>query len=343
MLLKRFLIAACGAMLLAFGLPLLTLRMDNGSPSQGESSQLEEEKLGQALAVSGQSFDEKTQVTVLMGEKVETLTLGQYLQGVVAAEMPASFPPEALKAQAVAARTYTIYKLEAYAQGVEIPSVHQGAQLCDDFSHCKAYVNLKSTQEKLWGDKAPEYAALIEQAVSTTDGMVVTYQGAPVAAVFHAASAGKTEAALDVWGTAHPYLVSVESPGEEECPKYLGTVSINPKEFASKFWETHPEANFNEAPITWFKDSARSQSGGIINVLVGGVRVSGNEIRNLLGLNSTNFTLQASDEALVFSTTGYGHGVGMSQYGARELALEGKSFGDILKWYYTGTEITIKS
>ena len=241
------------------------------------------------------------------------LALGDYLEGVLAAEMPASFPPEALKAQAVAARTYTLYKLNAYEQGVAIPDIHQGAQLCDDFTHCKAYVNLEENQQTLWGDQAKEYRKAIQEAVESTDGMVVTYEGQAIAAVFHAASSGKTEDALDVWGASHPYLVSVDSPGEEACPNYYGTVSITPQEFAKKFWEKHPEANFNDPPQGWFRASQRSQTGGIIHVLVGGVRVSGSEIRTLLGLNSTNFTLQASDSALVFSTVGYGHGVGMSQ------------------------------
>ena len=334
---KRFVITACAALLLAYGLPLCTLGMDK-APEKQKSQSPE----GSELA-SAQGYDEKTQVTVLIDGQVQTLPLSQYLRGVVAAEMPASFPAEALRAQAVAARTYTLYKLDAYEQGVEIPVEHQGAQLCNDFTHCKAYVDVEAMKEDLWGDQADKYQAVIDDAVSSTDGMVVTYQGDPIAAVFHAASSGQTEAALDVWGSSHPYLVSVESPGEEACPKYEGTVTISPQEFASKFWEKHPEANFNDAPTGWFKDSNRSQSGGIINVSVGGVRVSGTEIRTMLGLNSTNFTLEASDDALVFHTTGYGHGVGLSQYGARELALEGKNFSDILKWYYQGTEITIKT
>lgn len=344
---KRLLTAAMIAALLAYGLPLLTLGMGGD-----KDKQTEEEETGQAQEVQGiqsdptpvsaQSYDEKTQVTVLTQGQVETMPLSQYLRGVVAAEMPASFPPEALKAQATAARTYTLYKLQAYEQGVEIPESHMGAQLCDDFNHCKAYVDLDQVQQSLWGEDAAQYRAAIESAVGDTDGMVVTYQGEPIAAVFHAASSGRTEDALDVWGASHPYLTSVESPGEQDCPKYQGQVSISPSQFAEKFLEAHPEADFSQPADTWFRDSHRSQSGGVIDVLVGGVRVSGGEVRSLLGLNSANFTLQASEEALVFSTLGYGHGVGLSQYGARALALEGKSFSEILKWYYQGTEIAIK-
>lgn len=343
---KRLLTAAMITALLAYGLPLLTLGMDGQKDKQaegtGEAGQTQEARDGQAAPVSAQSYDEKTQVTVLIQGQAETLPLSQYLRGVVAAEMPASFPPEALKAQAVAARTYTLYKLQAYEQGVDIPDSHKGAQLCDDFSHCKAYVDLDQVEESLWGEDAAEYRAVIDSAVSDTDGMVVSYQGEPIAAVFHAASSGRTEDSLDVWGASHPYLTSVESPGEQDCPKYQGQVSIEPSQFAETFLAAHPEADFSQPADTWFRDSHRSQSGGVIDVLVGGVRVSGAEVRGLLGLNSANFTLQASEEALVFSTLGYGHGVGLSQYGARALALEGKSFSDILKWYYQGTEISIK-
>lgn len=338
---KRLLTATLLVVLLSYGLPLLTLGVEP-EEKQPEPQQ-EEARDGQAVQVSGQSYDEKTQVTVLTEGQVQTMPLSRYLRGVVAAEMPASFPPEALKAQAVAARTYTLYKLQAYEQGVEIPESHKGAQLCDDFSHCKAYVDLDQVEQSLWGDKAAQYRAVIDSAVGDTDGMVAAYQGEPIAAVFHAASSGRTEDALDVWGASHPYLTSVDSPGEQDCPKYQGQVSVTPQQFAEKFLAAHPEADLSQPPDTWFRDSNRSQSGGIINVLVGGVRVSGTEIRSLLGLNSTNFTLKASPDALVFSTLGYGHGVGLSQYGARALALEGKSFSDILKWYYQGIEITIQS
>lgn len=342
---KRSLLAACAALALVYALPLCTL----GAAKEKKPEQAASPASPAAPASpSGQkqgfgSYDGRIRITLLREGQVEELTLGDYLKGVLAAEMPASFPPEALKAQAVAARTYTLYKLNAYEQGVPLPPSHQGAQLCDDCTHCKAYVDLPSSRQLLWGQKAGAYEKAIRDGVEETDGMVVTYEGQAIAAVFHAASSGKTEDALDVWGTSHPYLSSVDSPGEEACPQYRGTVSIAPREFAEKFWQKHPEANFNDPPQGWFRDSQRSQTGGIIHVLVGGVRVSGAELRTLLGLHSTNFTLQASDEALVFSTVGYGHGVGMSQYGARALALAGKTFDQILQWYYKGTEILVQN
>lgn len=341
---KKLLIAALVSTAFVLVLPLISVGMtEKPETEQTPPTTQGDMPKNDAALVSGVSYDEKMQITLLHGDQVITLALGDYLMGVVAAEMPASFPQEALKAQAIAARTYTLYKLKGYEQGAATPDAHKGAQLCDDFTHCKAYIDVAGAAAKLWGSKSAEYEKLVRQSVTDTDGMVVTYQGEPVAAVFHSSSSGKTENAADVWGTAHPYLVAVDSPGEEACPKHTGEKSIVPRQFAEKFWEKHPEANFNDPPHGWFKDSNRSATGGIINVSVGGVRVSGNEIRTLMGLNSTNFKLQADDNALTFSTTGYGHGVGMSQYGARELALEGKSCTDILKWYYQGTQITLKN
>lgn len=341
---KRIMITALFGTAFAFLLPLIGAgfgpKADVPEPPEQTKPITE---IGGAKAVLGTSYDEKTQITLLVGGEIITIGLGDYLAGVVAAEMPATFPQEALKAQAIAARTYTLYKLEAYAQGEMPPESHKGAQLCDDFTHCKAYMDMKDAAQKLWGSKSAEYEKLMRAATRDTDGMVVTYLGEPVAAVFHASSSGKTENSADVWGTQHPYLVAVDSVGEEDCPKHTGEVSIKPREFAEKFWKTHPEANFNGPPQEWFKASSRSETGGIIDISVGGVRVKGSEIRTLLGLNSTNFTLDANDNALIFKTIGYGHGVGMSQYGARGMALEGKSSTEILKWYYQGTEIIIKN
>ncbi|WP_458863591.1 stage II sporulation protein D [Acidaminobacterium chupaoyuni] len=341
---KRIFMTALLLLVVAYGIPLVTMGITGGeNPQSGAPSQTLPGSIGQAQQVSGKTYDEKTTITLLRGGETVTLTMKEYLAGVVAAEMPASFPMEALKAQAVAARTYTLYKLNAYEQGAAIPESHKGAQLCDDPGHCKAYTPLPESGKKLWGENSAKYEALIRDAVESTNGMIVTYDGQAIAAVFHAASSGHTEAALDVWGSNQPYLVSVESPGEEECPKYRGEITISAADFAQKFKAKHPEALLEGDPAGWFKNSTRSQTGGIIHTYVGGVSVSGIELRTMLGLYSTNFRLKTTADSLTFTTTGYGHGVGMSQYGARELAEEGKTFEEILKWYYHGTEVTLKN
>ncbi|MCX7614905.1 MAG: stage II sporulation protein D [Clostridiales bacterium] len=285
-------------------------------------------------------WDKNQKVTVLIAGEVKELTMEEYLPGVLAAEIPASFPVEALKAQAVAARTYAVYKKKLVELGSKPPESHKGAVLCDDPKHCKGYVDLDAKAKELWGSKADEYVKIIKNAVKDTDGVIVTYDNQPIAAVFHAAAAKKTESAADVWGTATPYLKSVDSPGGDVSPRYIGTVELTGANFKEKFLKQYPTAKLNTPIGTWFKASKRSQAGGVISVEVGGVRVSGIAIREMFSLNSTNFTLSYNNDSITFHTTGYGHGVGLSQYGARLMALEGKTYEDIVKWYYQG--VTLK-
>ena len=300
---------------------------------------------GDTPAVTDPSgYDGQHTVTVLVEGAVKEMTMERYLIGVLAAEMPASFPVEALKAQAVAARTYTLYKELLYGSDAkDAPPEHQGALLCGDSTHCKAYCDVEQRGKEMWGANQAFYQSKITAAVQDTDGLILVYGGKPIAAVFHAASAEKTEAAADVWGSAVPYLVSVDSPGGEASSAYHATVELLQSDFAAAFTAAHPEADLSGDAGGWFTEIKRSAAGGIVSLRVGGVTVEGREIRSLAGLNSTNFTLEARDALLVFSTTGYGHGAGMSQYGARALALEGQNFEAILKHYYTGVDLLMKS
>ena len=279
--------------------------------------------------------DERMEIKALIGGKVQTLSMADYIFGAVAAEMPVSFESEALKAQAAAVRTFAINRM--LSQPFD---EHNGASVCDDPNHCMAYISEQEALDK-WGQGGPEYVQKIRAAVSATDGMVIFYQNQPIQAVFHAASAGVTESAADIWGKAVPYLVSVESPGEDASPSYYGRVEVKPEDFKSAFLKAHPQASFPEDLSAWFSSEKRSKAGGVISILTGGVEVSGNEIRVMCSLRSINFTVEAENGLLVFKTIGYGHGVGMSQYGAQALALQGKSYEEILKWYYTG--VTIKA
>ncbi len=280
--------------------------------------------------VQSQGKDARVQITVWDGEKVQPLALDDYLQGVVASEMPALFPEEALKAQAVAARTYAINRAS-----VTPDKSHNGAMLCTNPAHCKAYKPLAIAAAN-WGISREQYSDKIISAVSSTDGEILLYDGKPISAVFHSASAGKTERAADVWGSDVAYLQSVESFGEQEAPAYYGTVEIPMDEFKAAFEKKWSGGDFSETPDKWFKNSTRSGAGGVISVYVGGVKLSGNQVRSLVGLRSTNFTVKVKDEKLIFDTLGYGHCVGMSQYGARAMAKQGKNYREILSWYYKG-------
>ena len=277
--------------------------------------------------------DAATQVRVKLPDgNVEEMPMSEYLWSVVAAEMPASFEPEALKAQAVAARTYAASKM-----GHTVPN-HPDADMCTDITCCQAYIASADAAGN-WGDSAAAYTEKIAAAVAATDGMIACYNGAPIQAVFFSSAAGKTVDAVEVWGNAVPYLSGVESPEGEEVPGYHSTVTMPLAEFKETFSAAHPEADFSGEPSGWFQNTAPNSAGGVETVEVGGVKVGGGELRTLFSLRSTSFTVSAGADGVTFLVTGYGHGVGMSQYGANALAKQGKTWQEILKWYYTGITI----
>lgn len=298
--------------------------------------------LHDVLAVQGRTAAEtpagtaagEQRVTVLAEGSPREMNLEDYVAGVVAAEISPTFPPEALKAQAVAARTYALYKMQAGR-----PEQHENADVCDDYRHCAAYIDLKTAASGRWGDQAEAYENAITEAVKATAGEVVQYEGKPIIAVFSAASSARTETSADVWGSDVPYLQTVESPGGEACPKYQGEVKFTLQEFREKIEKALPAADLSGAPGTWFKASERSAAGGIKVVRLGGIKVRGVDLRETLGLNSTNFTVKIGEDTITFQTTGYGHGVGLSQYGAKHLAESGKTYKEILAHYYTGTAL----
>jgi stage II sporulation protein D len=192
------------------------------------------------------------------------------------------------------------------------------AVFCDDFAHCMAY--------------STEFDTRFDAAIEATDGEVLTYEGEPILAVFFSTSSGNTENAADVWGGEYPYLVAVNSPGYEDAPRYSGMVTVTQDDF----WRILGNLPRSDTP---FGTIIRSPSGGVLTIEISGAEISGTEIRSLFGLNSTNFTVALIDGAVVFETRGFGHGVGMSQYGARAMALEGADYEQILTHYYTGTKL----
>ena len=273
-------------------------------------------------------------LTVSVDGTVRELSLEDYVAGAVAAEMPASFPAEALKAQAVAARTFAQYK-----KSLGTDDTHPDAVVCDDPKHCAAYVDLDTQAEDLWGSKAAEWSEKVRQAAADTAGKIVTYNSQPIAAVFHAAAAKQTEAAVNVWGSDIPYLVAVDSAGDEQCPKYDASVTRGAEEFRQIMLAKYPDINLTGLPKTWFTDIQSTEAGGVTSCKVGGKQMKGTEVRALLGLNSTHFTISTTDTSITFHTQGYGHGVGMSQYGAKGMAENGSSYEEILLHYYTGTTV----
>ena len=281
-----------------------------------------------------EGVDPLTPLNVLIGGKLRQMDMRSYLLGVVRAEMPASFEEEALKAQAVAARTYILHKIAGGGS-----ANHPEADACDDINCCQAY---KSEEDAAadWGDQAAEYEAKICRAVEETDGECILYEGAPVLAVFHSSSTGTTQDASSVWSASLPYLTAVETPeGEDTVPGYRSTVRFPAAELKEKLQAALPEADLEGRASNWFTNIRQQPNGTVTSLSVGGVEVGGNQLRTILELRSACFTLSFEEDAVVFSVTGYGHGVGMSQYGANVLAAGGMGYKEILEWYYTGAEV----
>lgn len=339
---KKLLSVVFCMMLFVYLLPMLTVGFSAEKSKDEPAENADEQTTIIDEPTIKAEWDQAQDVTVCIDGEVRKLDLRTYLIGVMAAEMPASFPEEALKAQAVAARTYTLYKQELYgADGM--PESHKGAQLCSDPNHCKAFCDVSVQAAALWGDSTDFYLEKLESAVDSTDGLIMVYEEHPIAAVFHSASVGRTESAADIWGTDVPYLIGVESPGGEDSPKYQGEVRVMQKDFAAAVQEQVPDADFSSEASFWFRDSHRSEAGGVVDVLVGGVRVKGTVIRQIAGLNSINFKVRAEGDELIFTTLGSGHGVGLSQYGARAMAKDGSDYAEILLHYYTGAQFLKKS
>lgn len=270
---------------------------------------------------SSASFDRLTTLRVLQGDSVTEMTLHDYLIGVLLAEMPADFPEEALKAQAVAARTFALRRTEV--------GKHPTADVCTNSACCQGWLS----------DGSGETPERLESAVDATDGLVVTYCDALIDATFFSCSDGKTESAAAVWGSDIPYLQSVDSPGEESAPPYSRTVTLEADYFAETLETAYPQINLSGTPDSWFGAEIRTNGGGIDTVFIGGTPVSGVSLRSLFSLRSTDIVFHPSDTEIEIITYGFGHRVGMSQYGAKAMAENGSLFPDILTHYYTDTVI----
>ena len=263
---------------------------------------------------------------------IAALDMRDYLIGVLAGEMPADFPMEALKAQAVAARSYALYCAEGHKHG--------DAALCSEPGCCQAWLDEAALREK-WGGDYERCAGRLREAVDATAGQVLLYGGAPVFAAFHSSSAGATEDCGAVWNPL-PYLVSVSSPeSAETVPNYVSSLRCAALDFRDALLSARPEADFSGPEESWLGELRRDGSGRVAEAVLGGVSFRGTELRSLFSLRSTAFTLEYAEGQFVFTVTGFGHGVGMSQYGAKRMAEEGAGCREILAHYYPGTELCL--
>ncbi|MCT4593939.1 MAG: stage II sporulation protein D [Anaeromicrobium sp.] len=271
-------------------------------------------------------------------DKIEKIEIEEYLKGVVSSEMPASFEMEALKAQAIAARSYAVSRVKAYG-GKGNPG-HKGSELCDDV-HCQVYRDESELRHIKPKDWMRDYYPRIKEAVEKTKGLIMTYEEKPISQpLFHSTSGGKTENSEDVFTSAVPYLRSVESPYENEAPHYTDEYVLRPSEFVSKMKKKYRDITLNSTNIkSQIKILQRSEGGRILKIKIGNKVLRGRDVRSVLGLRSANFSIRYGGGDIIFNTVGYGHGVGMSQWGANGMAKEGYKYDEILKHYYIGVDI----
>lgn len=264
--------------------------------------------------------------------EVEQVNIDDYLCNVVSAEMPADYEIEALKAQAVVARTYTIYKINN--------KKHENADICDDSTCCQAWVD-KETRFSRWEESKRESNwEKIQKCIQETQGQIVTYQNQPINAFFHANSGGKTELPVNVWGgTGLPYLQVVETVGEEGYKQYESEVELTQDELIEKLKTKYSDISIDFSNQENLKILEYTDSGRVKTVKFGNHEISGVETRTLLGLKSTNFEISKENDKIKFTVKGYGHGVGMSQTGADAMAKQGKNYKEIINHFYSGVEI----
>ncbi len=278
----------------------------------------------------------ETMITVFnhREDKLEKLSVEEYLYGVVAAEMPASFELEALKAQAVAARTFCCYCILHRGCGS-----NEQADVCTNSQCCQAY----ASEEKLrssWGDNYDKNSGKVYKALEQTRGLVMLYEGQPIEALFHASSGGSTENSENVFSAARPYLRAVISPNEVGS-RQSGSVTLSYSDFIAKVNKAYPKAGIKlKNLIEQVAIENNYSSGRVKSLKLGKTSITGKQARKLFGLDSTMFTIMFTGDEVVFSTKGFGHGVGMSQSGANGMAKEGKDYQQILTHYYTGITIS---
>ena len=266
---------------------------------------------------------------------IETMALEDYIFGVILGEMPLSYDVEALKAQAVAARSFTAFLAEH--GGIKH---HEGADVCTYYGHCQAFHTRQWFRESFGDSQYGTYLAKLEEAVYGTAGQILLYDGATAQTIYHDMAGGMTEDARAAFSMDTPYLRSVASPGEESASKYRTTVTVTAQQFADTVNGTYPDAKLSAKTLSnTVSVASRTGSGRVETLKVGGASIPGTKVRTLFSLRSAMFDIQFDNGNVVFTVTGNGHGVGMSQVGAGVMAKAGSTYQEILAHYYPGTQL----
>ena len=320
-------------LLFCFCMPIFFTKSFKEVEVMAEEEIKEEEVLPTIQEYKYQNYNTVKLLHTKTGE-IEEVNLDEYLCNVVSAEMPVDYELEALKAQAIVARTYTIYKI------IHNGGKHEGADICDSSACCQAWIS-KEDRLARWEESAREQNwNKIVEAVNGTVGKIITYEGEPINAFFHASSGGTTEIPFNVWGgSGYPYLQVVTTAGEEGYSQYSSEVTLTKEELLSKLKEKYEDIEIDFSNPECIKILEYTESGRVRTIQFGNKNLSGVETRTILGLRSANFEVEMQEENIIFRVKGYGHGVGMSQTGADSLAKQGYNYEDIIKHFYVGVEI----
>lgn len=331
---KKILIYLLSFILICFVIPAILTKRTVNTISQ-ENTNIENQQ-SQQDKENEQNYQYSKYGTITLLHKktgnTEQVNIDDYLCNVVSAEMPADFEIEALKAQAIVARTYTIYKI--------LNKKHENADICDDSTCCQAWISKEDRLARWEESKRENNWQKINDCINSTKGKIITYNNQPINAFFHSNSGGVTEIPVNVWGgTGYPYLQSVETSGEDAYNQYASEVTFTQEELINKLKQKYSDisidfSNENEIKILEYTESTRVKT-----VKFGNHEISGVEARTLLGLKSTNFEITKDGDNIKFSVKGYGHGVGMSQTGADSMAKQGSTAEDIIRHFYAGVEI----
>lgn len=335
---KKLIIYVVGIILISFSIPFFFTNVTNVKSQETVSNQVEQNSNIENNNIVANNYEYSKYNTIKLlhnatGE-IEEIKLDEYLIGVVSAEMPADYEFEALKAQAIVARTYTIYTI------IHNNQKHGEADICDNSNCCQAWISKEKRFERWEEDKRQSNWDKITNAVNSTAGKIITYNGEPINAFFHSNSGGTTEIPINVWGgSGYPYLQVVETSGEENYSQYSSEAEFSKEEIINKIYEKH-----NEISIDWNSEKPieileYTDSGRVKTIRFGNVNLSGVETRSIFALRSSNFEVELNNEKIKFKVKGYGHGVGMSQTGSDSLAKQGKNFEEIIKHFYQNVEI----
>jgi stage II sporulation protein D len=325
--------------LIMFAVPFLSIgakdtdKTETAPSSQEQSAPPPVSRLSSAPAANAASV---FRIQDTSSGKIITVGDRDFLYGAIVTEMSPEAPPEALKAQGVAAYTYYSRQREKQRQST---SSTAGADFTADTQNWQIYVTKEQMQAR-WGDNFNTYYQKLTSVVDAIYGQVLKSNGELIDATYYAISSGKTETSEDIWGGKRSYLISVASPGDVFAGGYQTTVVLDENKFKAAAQKASPKVSFSSAASAWIGEIKRTASGSVETIVIGGTKITGNDARSAFGLRSANFTVSYAGGNFTFVVKGYGHGVGMSQTGAEYMANQGSTYRQILAWYYPTTTLT---